>query len=93
MHDHMHDHSHTHVHEHHEAVTPREELLALLKYMTGHNAAHIREMTDLAERIRTEEPAVFEKLTAAAARFEEGNAVLQEALDGLGQAGGDEMEK
>lgn len=82
MHDHIHTHTHTHVHSHGvsgESV-PREELLALLRYMTGHNVSHFHELMDLAEQVREEEPAVYEKLTAAAADYEKGNKLLAEAL-------------
>ena len=51
-HTHEHPHDHDHLHEdgsaHDHTHTPMEELLALMKYMVGHNAAHARELADLA---------------------------------------------
>ena len=60
-HDHHHDH-HDHHHDH-ECTgtcqgcasqcehTPMEELMALMKYMVGHNAAHAQELAELAEQL------------------------------------------
>lgn len=60
-HDHDHEHEHHHHHDHphdHECSgscqgcasqcehTPLEELMALMKYMVGHNAAHAKELAD-----------------------------------------------
>lgn len=53
-HDHVaggHMHEHAHEHEHHhggESHTSMAELLALMKYMIGHNAAHAQELAELA---------------------------------------------
>lgn len=40
-HDHNHEHSHEHTH------TPMDELVALMKYMVGHNAAHARKLDEV----------------------------------------------
>ena len=45
FHDHYHEHHHDHDHDHHHHDhTPMEELVALMQYMVGHNAAHAREL-------------------------------------------------
>ena len=80
-HEHTHEHHHTHEHEH--TGTPIEELIAMLKYMTGHNAAHIRETKELAEQLQAEHPEVCRKVLSAVEEFEKGNALLEEALSGL----------
>ena len=65
-HDHLHEDGHTHSHSHDCGGscgscatkcehTPMEELMALMKYMASHNAAHARELADLA--IQLERPA------------------------------------
>ena len=63
-HEHHHDHDHgncgchNHDHDHHHCSCgchhqpdPMDELVALMKYMVGHNAAHARELADLAEKL------------------------------------------
>ena len=82
-HTHEHDHTHSHEHHHDASVTPREELLAMLKYMVGHNAAHVRETKELAEQVRHENPAAYDKIIRAVEDFERGNAMLDEALQDL----------
>lgn len=90
-HAHTHDgdlqgHTHEHIHEegaphqHSHDATPREELLAMLKYMVGHNASHIRETQELAEQLKNEESSAYAKICEATAEFEKGNALLDEAL-------------
>ena len=67
-HEHPHTHEHEHDHacgEHihcgenvncadcgHAHVSPREELIALMKYMVGHNAAHANELAQLQSSFR-----------------------------------------
>ncbi len=81
---HTHEHSHDgHTHEHSHDATPREELLAMLKYMVGHNASHIKETQELAEQLKNEESAAYAKICEATAEFEKGNALLDEALASL----------
>lgn len=49
-----HSHIHTHGHEghsHHDSGTPMDELLALMKYMVGHNDAHSQELAELADKL------------------------------------------
>ena len=52
----MHEHEHGHGHEHHNhapGAAPREELVAVLRYMVEHNAAHTRELAELAGQLET----------------------------------------
>ena len=46
------DHTHSHDHAHGDTVTPMEELLALMKFMVGHNDAHAQELVELADQLR-----------------------------------------
>ena len=79
LHDHNHDHDHHHTHE------PMEELLALMKYMVGHNAAHARELADLAVKLdEAGSHASYHKVMDAVACFEQGNNMLAEVLKELG---------
>jgi hypothetical protein len=58
-----------------------EELLALMKYMTGHNAAHAKELADLAVKLdEAGSHASYHKVMDAVACFEQGNAMLAEVL-------------
>ena len=50
--DHEHSHDHYHHHHHDHDHTPMEELVALMKYMAGHNAAHAKELADLADQLQ-----------------------------------------
>ena len=90
FHDHHHDHHHHdhdhhhHDHDHHEH-TPMEELVALMKYMCGHNAAHARELAELAHQIaHAGNEDAYGKVMYAVSKFEEGNAILGEVLHNLG---------
>ena len=79
-------HEHTHEHEHHHSHTPMEELLALMKYMTGHNAAHARELADLAVKLNEAgSHSAYQKVMNAVACFEQGNNMLSEVLKELGE--------
>ena len=94
-HDHLHgaDHSHTHSHECSGGCagcsskcehTPMEELLALMKYMVSHNAAHAKELADLAHQLENAgSHAAFEQVMAAVSDFEKGNMRLSMVLAGL----------
>ena len=50
-HDHVGGHHSAHSNEHSLNHTPMDELVALMKYMTGHNAAHAKELADLANKL------------------------------------------
>ena len=95
-HDHHHDHDcgghcHGHSHDHdHECAcgggchcehTPMEELLALMNYMVGHNAAHAKELADLAaQQEKAGNHMAYEQVMAAVSDFEKGNQRLSAVL-------------
>ena len=94
-HDHEHHHhDHEHDHEHcasdcgscgcHCEHTPMEELVALMKYMVGHNAAHAHELADLAKQFEIAgNHAAYEQVMAAVSDFEKGNMRLSVILNSL----------
>ena len=98
-HEHHHDHGHEHHHHHehsHECGgncggcqsqcqhTPMEELMALMKYMVGHNAAHAKELADLAIQLeKAGSHAAYEQVMAAVSDFEKGNMRLSVVLSSL----------
>ena len=98
-HPHEHDslHAHGDAHDHsHECSgtcsscgggcshTPMEELMALMKYMAGHNAAHAKELADLASQLeKVGQHAAFEQVMAAVSDFEKGNMRLSTVLAAL----------
>ena len=96
-HDHLHGEGHTHDHSHECASdcsscgcscshTPMEELTALMKYMVGHNAAHAKELADLALQLqKAGNPVAFEQVMAAVSDFEKGNLRLSTVLASLGK--------
>ena len=92
---HSHDHEHTHEHTHDCSGscqgcqsacehTPMEELLALMKYMVGHNAAHARELANLAHQLdEAGQHIAFEQGREAVSDFEKGNMRLSAVLASL----------
>ena len=86
-HEHEHCHEHCHHHDHcggHCDHTPMEELVALMKYMVGHNAAHAKELADLASKLdQAGNHAAFEQVMAAVSDFEKGNMRLSVILASL----------
>ena len=94
-HDHLHDAGHTHDHSHDCGSscgsccggcshTPMEELTALMKYMVGHNAAHAKELADLAAQLeKAGSHAAYEQVMAAVSDFEKGNLRLSTVLASL----------
>lgn len=88
-HAHPHDHDHLHedgtAHDHDHTHTPMDELLALMKYMVGHNAAHAKELAELAAQLKEaagEE--AYAKVMSAVADFDKGNETLASVLKDLG---------
>ena len=64
--------------------TPMEELMALMQYMVGHNAAHAKELADLAAQLeKAGNRAAFEQVMAAVSDFEKGNLRLSTVLASL----------
>ena len=89
-HCHGHEHNHEHCHNHDHGCcgncqhTPMEELVALMKYMVGHNAAHARELADLAQKLdQAGNRMAFEQVMAAVSDFEKGNMRLSVVLQAL----------
>ena len=65
--------------------TPTEELMALMKYMVSHNAAHARELAELASKLQeTGNRMAYEQVMAAVSDFEKGNMRLSVVLASLG---------
>ena len=89
-HCHGHEHNHEHCHNHDHGCcgncqhTPMEELVALMKYMVGHNAAHAKELADLAAKLdQAGNKMAFEQVMAAVSDFEKGNMRLSVVLQAL----------
>ncbi len=91
-HEHLHDHGHSHDHDHGCAHScsgcagcdPMQETLALMQYMVNHNAAHARELAELAGKLEQlgNEAAARQVLTAVS-EFEKGNLRLATVLASL----------
>ena len=98
-HHHDHDHDHCHDHDHHHdhdcscgcascgggcEHSPMEELVALMKYMVGHNAGHGKELANLAAQLqKLGSPTAYEQVMAAVSDFEKGNMRLSMVLAAL----------
>ena len=94
-HEHLHSHDHAHAHSHdcshdcgscgsHCEHTPMEELVALMKYMVGHNASHAKELADLANQLeKAGSHTAYEQVMAAVSDFEKGNMRLSVVLASL----------
>ena len=92
-HEHAHPHDHTHDCGHGcESCgtpcehTPMEELTALMKYMVGHNAAHAKELAELAKKLEEHgNHTAYEQVMAAVSDFEKGNMRLSVVLSSLAE--------
>ncbi len=96
-HEHLHGEGHTHEHSHDCDCggscgscaggcghTPMEELVALMKYMVGHNASHANELAALAKQLEAAgEKMAYEQVMAAVSDFEKGNMRLSAVLSSL----------
>ena len=97
-HGHHHDHAHPHDHGHPHCdrstcggecagcadVDPKTELIALMKYMVGHNAAHANELAQLAGKLKDMgEGVAYEQVMQAVSDFEKGNMRLSTVLAAL----------
>ncbi len=93
-HDHLHGEGHSHDHSHCGTScdgcrngcehTPAEELVALMKYMVNHNAAHARELAELAAKVeKVSGYAAYEQIMAAVSDFEKGNLRLSAVLSAM----------
>ena len=99
--EHAHEHPHTHAdgttHSHDCSHgcdscgtpcehTPMEELTALMKYMVGHNAAHAKELAELAKKLEEAgNHTAYEQVMAAVSDFEKGNMRLSVVLSSLAE--------
>ena len=64
--------------------TPMEELTALMQYMVGHNAAHAKELADLASQLeKAGNHTAYEQVMSAVSDFEKGNMRLSVVLASL----------
>ena len=85
----MHEHHHHHDHDHCGCGggcehSPMEELVALMKYMVGHNAGHAKELANLAAQLQQlGSPTAYEQVMAAVSDFEKGNMRLSMVLAAL----------
>lgn len=69
--------------EHHD---PREELLALMRYMIGHNAQHANELAKLARKLEEMgDRTASEQVLQAVGDYEKGNLRLSTVLASLDQ--------
>ena len=58
-----------------------DELMALMQYMVNHNAAHAKELADLAAQLdKAGNKVAFEQVMAAVSDFEKGNLRLATVL-------------
>ena len=85
-----HDHEHHH-HDHDQSAcascggcgehSPKEELVALMKYMVNHNAAHANELAELAKKLGDMgDKMAYEQVMLAVSDFEKGNLRLSTIL-------------
>lgn len=101
-HTHSHSHAHAHESEHthsHEGCeqgqcgscggcehSPKQELMALMKYMVGHNASHANELAKLAGQLQElGETSAYEQIMLAVSDFEKGNLRLSTVLAAMQQ--------
>ena len=98
-HHHHHDHDHDHDHDHHHCeghegcghdcagctnVDPKQEIIALMKYMVGHNTAHANELAQLAGKLQEMgENVAYDQVMQAVSDFEKGNMRLSTVLAAL----------
>lgn len=71
-------------HDHAHGATPMEELTAMLRYMVGHNAAHTRELAELAGQLDTAgRHGQYEQVMQAVKEYQQANGRLQDVLKNL----------
>lgn len=95
-HEHAHETEHTHSHDGCEhgscgscggcEHSPKQELMALMKYMVGHNASHANELAKLAGQLQElGETSAYEQIMLAVSDFEKGNLRLSTVLAAMQQ--------
>ena len=63
---------------------PKQELMALMKYMVGHNTAHANELAQLAKQLQElGEHTAYEQIMLAVSDFEKGNLRLSTVLTSM----------
>lgn len=84
-HSHPHCHDHEHTHEHSQVdVAPIDELLAMMKYMVGHNDAHAQELSELADQLKdVGKFRAYQQIMDAVSNFDMVNAQLDAVLKEL----------
>ena len=98
-HTHPHEHGHSHDHDKPQGcpgaahchsdcsgcdADPRAEVVALMKYMVGHNTAHANELAQLAGRLKElGDVTAYEQVMQAVSDFEKGNMRLSTVLAAL----------
>ena len=86
VHYHSHGHGYDHDHTHGAADTPMEELVALVKYMVGHNTAHAEELAGLAQKLDDAgNHSAYRRIMDAVVNYDVGNATLAAVLEDLTQ--------
>ena len=66
------------------SADPKAELIALMKYMVGHNAAHANELAQLAGKLKDMgENVAYDQVMLAVSDFEKGNMRLSTVLAAL----------
>lgn len=91
-HAHLHEGDHAHDHDHgcnHDcsacgSCDPMQETVTLMQYMVNHNAAHARELAELAKKVEElGNHAAAEQILTAVSEFEKGNLRLATVLASL----------
>lgn len=85
IHSHTLGHDHEHEHEHGQVdAAPMDELLALMKYMVGHNDAHAQELAELADQLKDAGKfRAYQQIMDAVSNFDMVNAQLDAVLKEL----------
>ena len=79
-----HDHDCIQTHDHPHTSTPRDELIALMRYMVGHNVSHTNELKELAHKLaHTGDSEACAQILDAVQDYETGNQKLAASLDQL----------
>lgn len=83
-HDHPHTHELEHAHDHSHTAAPRDELIALMRYMVGHNVSHTNELKELAHKLaHTGDSEACAQILDAVQNYETGNQKLAASLEQL----------
>lgn len=84
IHYHSHGHDHGHSHTHNAEDTPMDEVIALVKYMVGHNEAHAEELAQLAQKLDDAgNHSAYRRIMDAVVNYDVGNATLAAVLKDL----------